>query len=109
FVYWRVEYALNRQLDQDLDAYDAVVVRDIATGDTPTGHTPGQSYQLYDAGGRVIGGDAKRRLADTETVTRARAGETIRKDVGSLLPPSGHPYRLITSRVKTSHGPVVVA
>src|SRR5436190_780785 len=26
FVYWRVEFALNRQLNQDLDAYRAVVV-----------------------------------------------------------------------------------
>ena len=25
FVFWRVEFALNRQLDQDLDAYQEVV------------------------------------------------------------------------------------
>ena len=58
FVFWRVEFALNRQLNQDLNAYHAVVIRDLATGDTPPTDTPGQSYQVYDGRGRIIGGDA---------------------------------------------------
>ena len=29
FVFWRVEYALNRQLNQDLNASHAVVTRDL--------------------------------------------------------------------------------
>jgi len=61
FVYWRVEYALNRQLNQDLDAYHEVVTRDLSTGETPPVDTPGLSYQLYDGRGRVLGGDAKGR------------------------------------------------
>src|SRR3954469_25462052 len=82
FVYWRVEFALNRQLNQDLDAYHAVVVRNLSTGAPPPTDTPGQSYQVYDRSGRVIGGDAKTRLSDVETVTGVRAGETVRHDVG---------------------------
>lgn len=30
FVYWRVEFALNRQLDQDLKAWNGVVDRAVA-------------------------------------------------------------------------------
>ncbi|MCW2761586.1 MAG: hypothetical protein JWR85_1787, partial [Marmoricola sp.] len=109
FVFWRVEFALNRQLNQDLDAYHAVVTRDLSTGDTPPADTPGQSYQVYDRRGRVIGGDATTRLVDADTVAKAASGATIRQDVGSMLPPSDRPYRVITSPVKTAAGQVVVA
>jgi signal transduction histidine kinase len=109
FVFWRVEFALNRQLNQDLDAYHAVVSRDLSTSDTPPSDTPGQSYQVYDRRGRVTGGDAKTRLVDADTVAQAAAGAAIRQDVGSMLPPSDRPYRVITSPVKTPQGQVVVA
>jgi signal transduction histidine kinase len=109
FVYWRVEYALNRQLNQDLDAYHAVVTRDLSTGETPPSDTPGLSYQLYDDRGRVLDGDAKGRLVGVETVTQAGSGGGVRVDIGSMLPPSDRPLRLITTRVATPHGPVVVA
>jgi signal transduction histidine kinase len=109
FVYWRVEFALNRQLDQDLDAYHAVIARDLATGDTPAGDTPGQSYQVYGRRGRVTGGDATRRLVDIPTVARARTGEKVRTDVGGLLPAADRPYRAVISRVTTPEGQVVLA
>lgn len=109
FVFWRVEYALNRQLNQDLNAYHAVVTRDLSTGATPPADTPGQSYQVYDRLGRVIAGDAQTRLADAGTVAQARAGTTVRTDVGGLLPPSNRPYRVVTSAVTAPRGPVVVA
>jgi signal transduction histidine kinase len=109
FVYWRVEFALNRQLDQDLDAYHAVISRGLATGDSPPEDTPGQSYQLYDRHGSVVGGDARGRLVDVGTATRARSGVAVRRDLGRLLPASAHPYRVIVSRTTTPRGPVVVA
>jgi signal transduction histidine kinase len=109
FVYWRVEFALNRQLDQDLDAYHAVVTRNLSTGATPPTDTPGQTYQVYDRRGRVIGGDAQTRLTDVETVTSVRAGETVRQDVGSMIPPSNRPYRVVTSQVRTPAAVVVVS
>jgi signal transduction histidine kinase len=109
FVYWRVEFALNRQLNQDLDAYHAVVTRNLSTGATPPTDTPGQSYQIYDRHGRVIGGDAQTRLTDIDTVTGIHAGEPVRQDVGSMLPPSSRPYRVITSQVRTPGGVVVVS
>jgi signal transduction histidine kinase len=109
FVYWRVEFALNRQLDQDLDAYHAVITRDLVTGDSPPEDTPGQSYQLYDRQGRVVGGDARGRLVDVGTAARAPTSGTARRDHGRLLPASAHPYRVLVSRVTTPRGPVVAA
>ena len=109
FVFWRVGYALNRQLDQDLDAYQQVVQRAISTGSTPPTDTPGQSYQVYDLRGRIIAGDATRRLADQETVEQAAAGTKFRADVGSLLPPTDHPFKVGVAQVETPSGTVVVA
>jgi signal transduction histidine kinase len=109
FVFWRVEFALNRQLNQDLDAYHAVVTRDLSTGDTPPSDTPGQSYQVYDRNGRVSGGDARTRLLGADTVTQVAAGGSIRQDVGTMMPPSDRPFRVIASQVTSPHGTVVVA
>ena len=109
FVFWRVEYALNRQLDQDLKAYQEVVERAVSTGATPPGDTPGQSYQIYDQSGRVIGGNASTQLVDQHTIAEAAAGTEPRQDVGNLLPPADHPFRVVSAQVETSRGPVVVA
>lgn len=109
FVFWRVGYALNRQLDQDLDAYQQVVQRDIATGETPPTDTPGQSYQVYDPQGRVIAGNATTRLADQDTLRQAATGTEVREDVGNLLPPTDHPYKVVVAAVDGPDGTVVVA
>lgn len=109
FVFWRVGYALDRQLDQDLKAYQQVVQRAIATGATSPTDTPGQSYQVYDPQGRVIAGNATTRLADQDTLAQAAAGTEFREDVGNLLPPTDHPYKVVVARVDAPRGTVVVA
>ena len=109
FVFWRVGYALNRQLDQDLDAYQQVVQRAIATGATPPTDTPGQSYQVYDPQGRVIAGNARTRLAGPDAIARAVTGTEVREDVGNLLPPTDHPYKVVVTQVDAPDGTVVVA
>lgn len=109
FVFWRVQFALNRQLDQDLRAYQQVVERAVSTGATPPGDTPGQSYQVYDRRGRVTGGDASTQLVGHDTITQAAGGTELREDVGNLIPPAHHPYRVVINRVQTSRGSVVVA
>ncbi|MCY7400704.1 MAG: HAMP domain-containing histidine kinase [Nocardioides sp.] len=109
FVFWRVGYALNRQLDQDLDAYQQVVQRAIATSEPPPTDTPGQSYQVYDPQGRVIAGNAKTRLADQDTIARAATGTEFREDVGNLLPTTDHPYKVVVAAVDATDGTVVVA
>ncbi len=109
FVFWRVEFALNRQLDQDLRAYQRVVETSLAGGATPPSATPGQSYQTYDRDGTVTGGDAPGRLVDRATVRRAAAGEAQRQDVGHLFPAVDHPFRVLTRRLTTPEGTIVVA
>jgi len=109
FVFWRVEYALNRQLDQDLRAYQDVVRGAVATGATPPADTPGQTYQVYDRSGHVIEGNTPTQLADPEAVAAAFRGSETGEDVGHLYPPARHPYRVVTARVQSPRGPVVVA
>lgn len=109
FVFWRVEFALNRQLDQDLKAYQQVVERAVASGSSVSAQTPGQRYQIYDRSGRVVGGNASGRLIDATTLAEAKKGGHPRIDVGTMLPPVKHPYRVVASRVPTTSGPVVVA
>jgi signal transduction histidine kinase len=109
FVFWRVQYALDRQLDQDLEAYREVVERAVSTDQTPPTDTPGQSYQVYGRDGSVTAGNAKGRLIGRDAVSRAEAGTSVRKDVGSFLPPAATPYRVVARQVRTPAGPVVVA
>lgn len=109
FVFWRVEFALNRQLDQDLKAYQEVVERSVARGSLLPSDTPGQTYQIYASTGRVIGGNATVRLVDEATLADARGGGRPRVDVGNIFPPVVHPYRVVATRVSTSTSMVVVA
>jgi signal transduction histidine kinase len=110
FVFWRVEFALDRQLNQDLDAYQEVVEAAVARGGSPPADTPGQTFQVYDSKGRVVGGNADaRRLVDVATVSTAASGAEVRQDVGHFFPPVEHPYRVVTAQVQSPRGPVVVA
>ncbi len=109
FVYWRVAYALDRQLDQDLHAYQEVVERAVRAGQEPPGDTPGETFQVYDGQGRLVDGNtAIAPLLDRDDLDAARAGGT-RFDVGRFLPPSDRAYRVVASRVTTPEGERVVA
>lgn len=109
FVFWRFEYALDRQLDQDLRAYQEIIQREIRTGTTPPSDTFGESYQVYAADGTFTGGTADERLVDSETVQRAMDGQEQHQDIGRLFPPTEDPYRVVVARVQTPTGPLVVA
>ncbi len=109
FVYWRVSYALDRQLDQDLHAYQEVVGRAVHAGQEPPRDTPGETFQVYDARGRVVDGNTSiAPLLDRDDLDAARAGET-RFDVGRFLPPSDRAYRVVASPVSAPAGERVVA
>lgn len=109
FVYWRVSYALDRQLDQDLGAYQRVVERAVRTGQQPPGDTPGETFQVYDGQGRVVAGNrAIPPLLAAEDLADARRGES-RFDVGRFLPPSARAFRVEAHLVSTPGGARVVA
>jgi hypothetical protein len=107
FVYWRVAYALDRQLDQDLSAWRRVVERSVAQGQQPPGDTPGLSYQVYDDRARLVAGDdGLPRLVDRD---RLADGTPQRFDRGRFLPAADHAYRVEISRIGTPSGTRVVA
>ncbi|MEU6006929.1 HAMP domain-containing sensor histidine kinase [Streptomyces sp. NPDC047453] len=110
-VYWRVQYALDRQLDENLTAYQHSLAKAVRTGgQLPAGPT-GSTYQVLDTHGRVLqAGDATRGrplLTPAELKTVAQ-GRTLRRDQGALLPISRDPLRLNAIGVKLS-GRTVVA
>ena len=108
-VWWRVSFALDRQVDRDLAAYADVVAGDVTTGTAPPTRTPGLAYQVFDTDGRLISGDAGRRLLDPAQVRTAAGGEEVRREVGSLLPPSDLAQRVRGQRVETPAGSRVLA
>ena len=110
FVYWRVSFALGRQLDQDLDAYQQVVAQTVGSGRTSLEDTPGELFQVYDARGRLVGGDTDvPRLLDRARLAQLRDGREIRFDLGDFLPVPRLAYRVDAVRVVTPRGPRYVA
>ena len=112
FVFWRVQFALDRQLDQDLAAWRAVTLPAVRDGVVPPQDTPGQTVQVYDRRGRLVGGD-RGSVPDLLTPARVRdvlAEGTERYDLGRLLPPPAHRgFRVQADRVVTPAGTRVVA
>jgi two-component system OmpR family sensor kinase len=106
FVYWRVEYALDRGLDTELRRATQVIaplVRGDGTVESPqAADATGLAWQVLDAGGTVLdsGGPAPGR--PLVTGSELDAGTF---DVGSLLPVSAEPYRVRISRLTSSGGP----
>jgi signal transduction histidine kinase len=110
FVYWRVSFALDRQLDQDLDAYQQVVGHAVRTGQPPPADTPGEVFQVYDERGRqVAGNDRIPALLDRERLAQLHLGQEVRFDLGSFLPPSDVAYRVDAFRVTSPSGTRYVA
>jgi signal transduction histidine kinase len=109
FVVKRVEFALDRQLDEDLAAYREVVEGDVQVGAQPPRDTPGQSYEIYHRNGGLLSGDAAHPLLDRQEVARVSSGAVLREDIGSLFRTDGHPYRMIAFLASSPNGKVVVA
>jgi two-component system OmpR family sensor kinase len=78
FVYLRVQYALDLRLDEDLTAQSSQLVHDVTTHTPPT-VAPGSSYQLLDAGNRVLAGSSG--LARTSLLLPAEAAAALRRPV----------------------------
>ena len=102
FVYWRVEYALNRQLNQDLKAWNSVVDRAVADGTRPPTGTPGLKFQVYDRNGAVVMTSPDLPpLATRSRVEEVLAGSDSDFDLGFFLPAPSHAYRVRPSVVPT--------
>lgn len=108
FVYWRVDYALDRGLDTELeqatDTLDPLIGSDGDVTDRPTANATGVAWQVLAADGTVLdhGGPAGARPMVSERQL-ARVGSTPHTyNVGDLLPIAHEPYRLRVERSATS-------
>ncbi|GIH19026.1 two-component sensor histidine kinase [Rugosimonospora africana] len=101
FVYFRVQYALDLRLDEDLQAQSAQLTDLVHAGTLP--QAAGReavsavgSFQVLDAGNHVIAGSRDLPAASLLTPGELRAAldRPVRTDRGRLLPISARPLRL---------------
>jgi len=103
FVYWRVEVALDHDLDTELTQSTSTIeplVRGTTVTHLPEAEATGAGWQIVDEDGAVLdrGGPlpaGKRLVGD---VLLDRAGSTRTFDLGDLLD-SGHTYRVRVTRL----------
>ncbi|WP_369263329.1 sensor histidine kinase [Streptomyces sp. R35] len=101
-VYWRVETALDGQLDEDLATYQQSLNHAVRDGGALPSGPDGSLHQVLDAHGRVLrSSDTVRdqRLLTPAEGAAVAQGATIRRDVGSLLPITPGTLRLRAWRV----------
>jgi signal transduction histidine kinase len=100
FVYWRVEYALDRGLDTDLDRATATISP--LVGATGTVSAPdaadatGASWQVLDVDGTLLdrgGAAAVTPMVGSHDLADVGGG-TLTKDLGRLLPGTDDPFRI---------------
>ncbi len=100
FVYWRVEYALDRGLDTELDSAQTVIAPLVGADGSVASHAAadatGTGWQVLDATGAVLdfGGPTPSTALVAAAVLSGvdASGSTV--DVGTLLPVTAAPYRV---------------
>ncbi len=110
FVFWRVQFALDRSLNRDVDRASAAIrplVRDGRVRDQSAVESAGVTYQVLTSDGHPRSGNTSRTLVTADQVREA-AGGSSRLDVGSMLPPSDRPLRVLLTSVDGSSGDVLL-
>jgi signal transduction histidine kinase len=109
FVYWRVSFALDRQLDQDLSAYADITARQVRDGTALT-DSVGETAQVYSTTGTLIerSDDAVPALVPPSRIAEVTGARPQSFDVGAILPPSKKVYRVSLFRSSAPGGEVVV-
>jgi two-component system, OmpR family, sensor kinase len=107
FVYWRVQFALDRGLNASLDG----AADELSPLVTPSGRLPAGSaalaridgFQVVDRSGRVIDHDAKLGAEPVlrPSVVSEALRSPVRQDTGDLLPIARRPLRLYASAVRS--------
>lgn len=111
FVYWRVEYALDRGLDTELAQATSVIAPLVSADGNVTSpeaaEATGLAWQVLDADGAVLdsGGPAPQKPLLRTSQLDTLGGSAHRTfDVGSLLPVSDEPYRVRVSPLADQEG-----
>lgn len=114
FVYWRVRYALDLRLDNDLDAQSFELVRALAAAPDAVaalaaGQGPGRLDQVLDVTGRVLVADPMQAALLSAEQTRRAAAGVVLSSRGSIT--SGRGRHLLVKAVpaRTGGGSPVVA
>lgn len=110
FVYWRVEYALDRGLDVELDRATASIGALVGPGGRVTSprvaDATGTAWQVLDAEGQVL--DAGGAAPTDPMVAPADLGQvgsgTLTTEIGDLLPVADRPYRLHVTTLEPGRG-----
>ncbi|MEW2403601.1 HAMP domain-containing sensor histidine kinase [Streptomyces sp. NPDC046862] len=110
-VYWRVQHALDEQLDADLATYYHELRVDLLAGHR-LGGPDGSAYQVLDTRGRIIRASdlvRTRQLLTASDITSVTHGATVRRDIGGLLPLDPHTLRLKAQQVRLPDHRTVIA
>lgn len=110
-VYWRVQHALDEQLDADLATYYHELRVDLLAGHR-LGGPDGSAYQVLDTRGRIIQASdlvRTRQLLTASDITSVTRGATVRRDIGGLLPLDPHTLRLKAQQVRLPGHSTVIA
>ncbi|MGW2749094.1 ATP-binding protein [Streptomyces sp. NPDC001450] len=102
-VYWRVQTALDRQLHDDLAAYQRSLDRSVRAGTALPPGPSGSLHQVLDPRGRVLdagAGAGHRALLTPAELDSVAHGHAVRRDIGSLLPITPDTLRLQAKRVR---------
>lgn len=102
-VYWRVQAALDRQLHDDLTAYQHGLDRAVRAGTALPPGPSGSHYQVLDTRGHVLKSShavRHRALLTAAEVRSAAHGHAVRRDIGALLPITPDTLRLHAKRVR---------
>jgi signal transduction histidine kinase len=109
FVYWRVEFAMDRSLDRDLAQATEALAPLVTSDGTVTDHSAvasaGVVYQVLDAEGHVLSGSATRQPLVAADIAHSADSGQVRADRGKLLPVSADPLRFEVSALPTSSRP----
>jgi len=111
FVYWRISFALDRQLNQDLSAYTDLVTSGLNEGDPLPADKPGLVSQTFTTDGRILDkSDSGVRTLLTDQQIRSATADSQGFDLGRFIPPPAqNPYRVRYFTTSTPQGTVVVA
>ncbi|GAA3578119.1 ATP-binding protein [Microlunatus spumicola] len=114
FVYWRVHFALDRQLNEELAGTSArlspLVTADGGLGPEASATDRNEIYQVLDAQGRILAGSATAGTSPLLDPVDARAARVapVRRDIGALLPIDQHPLRAYAVPLAAAQAPASV-
>ncbi|QNN51470.1 sensor histidine kinase [Nocardioides mesophilus] len=110
FIYSRVAFALDRQLESDLGTVSDAAVARVERGDAPPPAAHDEVWQTYTTTGRLLdSSNGSSAPVVGAAAVRGLGAAPAELDVGTFLPVPDRAYRLRLTRVSTPEGERVLA